>query len=944
MLGWWRVFLCRLAFVWIAICLPAASVAQRDSGDRRHAVVGVQVLGEPEWQRGEIAELLALEIERGWTKTSEQEWRDIVLATGRYREVTIVAEPAAAGVRVTVRVERKFVVSEVRISGHEELPLRQLERVARLPVGTVVEEQTMIGVRQRLLTLYRDEGFPDADVTVRVLPDGDATAQVRVDIREGHPQRVRKVEVEGLSGAEAEQVRRRSRLKTPQRWTAALRRTAESSALSAVRELGYLEGRVEVEFRDQGDHDGTVILRVRAGPRCEVIFQGNRKLSDRELLGLARLDKRRLVTEGTWRQLERLIRQAYQERGHYLVSVRVVVEKIPPGTKRIVFTIDEGPVWKIRRVEFEGRQRMPAKRLREVMVTGPPAWFPWRRGYFVPEQFEEDLRRLWSRYREFGFTEAQITDYRIELDRQRARIDLTIVVDEGLPVSIARSLVEGLPAGFNAGKRREIHPGRPLDPAALDREAEGLLQALRDAGFRDATVAADWVIVTRTSDRQLAEVRLSVNPGPQYRIGRVLVRGNLQMASELIERESRLRPGMPVAARTLADAQNRLYQLGMFRSAEVEDLNASAGTTPSTPVVTSDVSVTVRERPPISMSYGGGYNTRDGFRIFGEVAHLNLAHGAERLSLRGDLALDPAQAAVPNQYLADLGFRDPQFFGTRWALRANLIGHRATTAVDQFSIERLAFVPALERRWRPGLLTGVELQFEQARIFDLRPDARAFNPADEGQLVTSSFGPFLVFEGRDDPFMPRRGVFESLRLRIAPGALFTDEPFAKIQWHHSHYIPIGESLTFLYAVRGGWARTFSGAIVPIRERFFLGGRSTVRGFSENSIGPLGAPIFDGLGNRLFPGRSPLGGDLAMNINTELRFPLWLGALGAVFVDGGAVYFQDRSVSLADFRRSAGLGVLYETPVGPLALHYGIKLDRRPGEAFGAVHFTIGTFF
>jgi outer membrane protein insertion porin family len=65
---------------------------------------------------------------------------------------------------------------------------------------------------------------------------------------------------------------------------------------------------------------------------------------------------------------------------------------------------------------------------------------------------------------------------------------------------------------------------------------------------------------------------------------------------------------------------------------------------------------------------------------------------------------------------------------------------------------------------------------------------------------------------------------------------------------------------------------------------------------------------------------------------------------AAFVDGGGVYLQERSVSVRDFRRSAGLGLLYETPIGPLALHYGVKLDRRRGESFGAVHFTIGTLF
>jgi outer membrane protein insertion porin family len=82
----------------------------------------------------------------------------------------------------------------------------------------------------------------------------------------------------------------------------------------------------------------------------------------------------------------------------------------------------------------------------------------------------------------------------------------------------------------------------------------------------------------------------------------------------------------------------------------------------------------------------------------------------------------------------------------------------------------------------------------------------------------------------------------------------------------------------------------------------------------------------------------------LNLNSELRFPLLYGIGGSVFVDGGGVYLQDRPVTFDDFRRSAGLGVRYVTPVGPLSLEYGFKLDRRTGESVGEVHFSIGNIF
>lgn len=278
-------------------------------------------------------------------------------------------------------------------------------------------------------------------------------------------------------------------------------------------------------------------------------------------------------------------------------------------------------------------------------------------------------------------------------------------------------------------------------------------------------------------------------------------------------------------------------------------------------------------------------------------------------------------------------------------MSARRLKRRATRSIDQFSIERTAVMPAIDRVILPGLQAGFELQLEKARIFSVKPDVLAFNPRDEGWLDTTSFGPYLIYEGRDDPFAPTRGVFDSIRVRYAPAALDSDVPWVKIQAHHSQYLPVSSRLTFVYAVRAGWVKPMEpGTVVPLRERFFLGGRSTVRGFPENEVGPRGAPIFDQFGQVVYSQRNPLGGDLALNLNAELRFPLALGAQGVIFSDGGGVYLQDNRISAHEFRKTAGLGLLYTTPVGPIALHYGFKLDRRHDESPGAVHFSIGTMF
>jgi outer membrane protein assembly factor BamA len=275
--------------------------------------------------------------------------------------------------------------------------------------------------------------------------------------------------------------------------------------------------------------------------------------------------------------------------------------------------------------------------------------------------------------------------------------------------------------------------------------------ALQDAGYLEAKVTNETHTVADDGIQQ-ATVVYTTQPGQQWRVGEVIVQNNFDTQARVVRRELPFREGDVLTTSGLLLGQSDLYRLGLFRSVTIEPLAEARDDG------VHDVAVNVAERPPISLQFGGGYNTRDGFRGFVEVAHNNLQGRGRRLSLRGEMALDPGEDAQPNEYLGDLGFREPRLLDSRWNLRSDLIVQRATRSIDQFSIERLAFIPAFERTVLLGLQAGLEFQVEDARIFDVEPDVLAFNPRDEGRLRTTSVGPYLVYEGRDDAFAPTRGV------------------------------------------------------------------------------------------------------------------------------------------------------------------------------------------
>jgi outer membrane protein insertion porin family len=456
---------------------------------------------------------------------------------------------------------------------------------------------------------------------------------------------------------------------------------------------------------------------------------------------------------------------------------------------------------------------------------------------------------------------------------------------------------------------------------------------LRD-GYPEPEVEAD-IEETPGGATIEATVRWHVEPGTRQTIGRIIIQRNIDTRGRAIRRVMALREGDPLVVDALLQAQADLYRLGLFRSVSIRPITSDG------PV--RDVAVSVAERPAGSFELGAGYNTRDGLEGLLDVGYRNIGGMARTVNLRIQASLDPTEF-TPDQYLATLGFVEPRLFDTRWRFKSNIIGERSTETVDNFNVERFGFVNIVDRALARSLNGGLEAQVERGRVFDVAPDA-VLSDEDEGALRTVALTPFLLYDTRDDPFAPKRGLLDSARLRYGLPTLSTVH-FAKLTTQHTQFVPLFDDVVLVYSARVGWAHAISGSdFVTIRERFFLGGRTTVRGFGENSIGPRGAE------------GSEIGGDFSVNLNLELHVPLFYGLDAAFFVDGGGLYLlqcgsdcrQERGISrgavtLENFRRSVGAGLRYNTPVGPIAVDYGIKLDRRDNESFGRLHFSIGTIF
>jgi len=236
----------------------------------------------------------------------------------------------------------------------------------------------------------------------------------------------------------------------------------------------------------------------------------------------------------------------------------------------------------------------------------------------------------------------------------------------------------------------------------------------------------------------------------------------------------------------------------------------------------------------------------------------------------------------------------------------------------------------VDKRFGPHWSAYTRYSFQRVMLSDVGIDLQQLEEKEklvEGRLGDIGFA--IVRDTRDHLFLPTRGTYLGLGTRLFARPLLSEFSFVKTDMAASDIHTLKNGVAFASSLRLGLASPFgSTASVPISEAFFAGGDSTLRGFRRDEVG------------------RPGGGEALLVLNEELRFPIWeaRGLKGVLFYDAGNVYPRVSELHPTDLRHVLGAGLRLETPIGPLRLEYGRKLDREAGESAGELFFAIGSAF
>lgn len=844
---------------------------------------------------------------------------------GLFRDIRADAYPEQEGVRLEYALTPMTIVEKIVVRGNQVLSAGTIREALMRVEGREYREEKLTSLRENILTLYQAAGYYDASVVFRTEPDkAPHRVALVIEVHESLPTLIEEITFSGNTVFTPKELLRVMKSKKGDPLKSSELMDADMEAvLQKYTEAGYPAARpgpVTISIRERKAY-----LQVLGseGPKVTVSFIGNSAFSSKKLNQALLLWSEHDISDAMIESSVDKIRTLYRELG-YADAVVEVKKTETPGALNLSFEIREGRRTTVRSIVLQGNIYFTTRELKRQLSLREPVWYDWfgwfRSGPYREDLLDKDVEYLHDVYVDSGFLAATVRK-KVDLSRSNGKAVVVIEISEGPQTRMGNITFEGnlLWTSVELLDMVSLKPGAPYSERFLDEDKFRLQSAYSDKGYLFAKVDVEKTLADNRQD-----VRYRINEDHPVMVNRILLRGNEQTKDKVILRELLQKPGEPYNYQAILTSQERIYHLGFFSQARFEPAH------PGEKEYAQDMLFTVEERPAGAVEFGVGYGDLDRLRGFVELSHRNFWGEALYGSIRFDES-DILKQAVFN-------LQEPWFLGRRIESRFNLTWSDSTrlnqdTREVYYQTRKTSAAYGIEKVF-DGFKASITYQYENVTNFNVKPQA-VLSQDDTGRVLVSSLSPGLIWDRRDDPFNPRRGFIQGIVLKEALPQLWSEANFTKLTVQSSWFLPMDAAIITALSVRAGMAWPHgTTAEVPLHERFYLGGSTTIRGYTQDSVGPSS---FDGSTS------VPTGGAGMIVMNAELRMNPTEGFGIVLFTDAGNVY-ANQAINLYALRSSYGVGFRYGTPIGPLRIDYGRKIDPRPGETLGEFHFNIGHSF
>jgi outer membrane protein assembly factor BamA len=927
----------------------------------------------------------------------------ILYRAGDYADVRATSTPMDGGVRVDFVVREQLYFNQVIIHGLVSPPTEASAIAAvQLPLGEPYQPDAVKEGLDRLRELLKEEGLYAAQISADTVPHPqDHQMDVIINIQSGPRARIKEIQLKNGTEYRDAEILSRSKLKAGRGITAAHVQRATSRIRNFLVKKGHLNARAVVR---RGNYDAKsnmlpLELEITEGPRVRVVVAGA-KFSSGELKKLVPVYQEGAVDPDLLEEGKRNIRERLERDGYFDADVEyatstheVTLASGHKGSEEVItYRVERGNRHTLLRIEITGNRYFDTELLRSRLSIYPKSFAT--RGRFSRRLLDADRDSMRNLYLANGFLEAKVDGQALDnYNGKEGALVIRFVIQEGKQTRVATLSIDGTHA-FTQDELLGVvasTPGQPYSDFNVETDRDNILALYFNEGFPEARFTATAERIneeankpapeagsraqtaatarTQKSDKKRDDqsftdgfVRLvyRIEEGPQTRVRRILLTGYEHTRPGVIRREIRVKPEAPLREGEVVESQRRLYNLGVFNRVTIQPQNPN-GTDPN-----KDIVVLVEEAKRYTLAYGGGFEVQRlasttnpagsqvqaAVRGILEISKLNLTGRGDSLSLkvRGSTIEDRALLAYnhPNT------FSDPHL-----NLQVSAYTEK-TQDINTFTETR--YEGSVEMNDRVTLRTSLlyHYAFRKVLVSNLNKTISEEEiPLFNAPTLVSQFGAGWVRDARDNPADATKGNFNSADFSIADTGIGSSASFLRFYYQNSTYHPIGRRFSFARSIRIGILEPYRDTVslsfpppiapplprvIPLPERFFAGGGTSLRGFALNQAGPR-----DSLG-------FPVGGQALLILNQEFRFPMRLPYIGtalsgALFYDGGNVYSRLSRVTLRPyspkpiffpnstqcefnctnelnyFAHTVGLGFRYGTPVGPIRIDLGYQINR-----------------
>ncbi|MGI8785016.1 MAG: outer membrane protein assembly factor BamA [Acidobacteriota bacterium] len=886
-------------------------------------------------------------------------------SSGVFFDIQVEAIPNGPNIDLTFHLYRKYLVRDLHLTGDPELPDRDLRREVQVREGEPYLAERLEEAAERLRSFYEASGYPTA--TVQIQPETDLEkAEVHVDFEINADNQIRfgalRFEIEGpATEAEVRKAflpRKAFHLRASNRYTRArveegLQRLREHFALK-----GYLDSVVDIKDSNisVGNTRVDFVIRVILKDRIDIAIEGY-DLSDDRRLELIPIYRERSADPIFLQESADNIVGYLQSKGYFQARVEHSFPVEEP-VRRVEIRIIPGKRFSLTDVEFQGNQVLDRRELENALTIVKSSLFS--RGRFTESQADDDIERIKQLYYRRGYLDVAVTH---ELVPQGEDVGLRFKIAEGPQYQVRNLSVDGnrtFPTEHIRALLRS-QAGLYYSPSFVAEDRVIIINLYENEGYRDVQFRSD-LNLDRT--QHIVDIHYAIVEGSQYFIEDIIVTGNLVTREGVILRELDLEAGRPLSLEKSLQTESNLYNLGVFNQVNLETPSVFYDSTKRTLVVN------VEEAKRRSLVYGAGFESEEGPRGTVGFSNSNFMGMARTLGLGLRLGRYQQRANVSYTLPRPLNLRLPtliSLFVQREKSRLTRIpeGKRLDYLRGK-PFDSFRFTGLIQSEQRINRRTSLfyRYNFERVRVSNLA-EGLTFDDIrrEERPIRISSISASFFNDSRDDPIDPTTGTMSTADLTFTTPFLGSQAQFGRLFVQGQYYKTLldRQLVVFASSLRIGVIQPFGGANIdlgssnnriPISQRFFAGGSTTLRGFRLDLAGPLRpATIITSRGRRETV-LVPQGGNALIIANFEVRFPMYKFVRGALFYDTGNVFPGASTIHLNNFAQIVGVGLRVGTPAGAVRLDVGYNLHPgfKPDPAAGLtqprrhIYFTIGQSF